>query len=93
MPIFHLKPVLARLDDPAWQEAPYRGDCWVNAADEHEARLLVSGRYDNANINIGGDAAQGSPWVLPGLVACEQVPGPPDGPDIPNGVVVADRQF
>lgn len=93
MPIFHVKPVLALLDDEAWRNSPYRGECWVNAADEAEARGLISGRYEDARVNIPGRSEGPSPWMDQRLVGMERLDTPPLGMDIPNGVVVADRQL
>jgi hypothetical protein len=91
--IFHAKPVLALLGDPAWGNNPYRGECWVNAADEAEARGLISGRYADANTNIPGVSKGPAPWMDPNLVEVVAVEAPPAGMSIPNGVVVADRQM
>lgn len=93
MPIYHLKPVLAVLDNAAWANSPYQGECWVNAADETEARGLVSGRYEDARANIPGHSAGPSPWMDAKLVAVDVLAEPPPGMQIPNGVVVADRQL
>ena len=91
--LFHAKPLLATLEDPAWTDAPYRGECWVNAADEQEARGLISGRYMNAAANIPGHARGPSPWMDARLVAVQEIAEPPAGMTIPTGVVVADRQI
>jgi hypothetical protein len=91
--IFHAKPILSKLDDPAWGNNPVRSECWVNAADETEARGLISGRYANANTNIPGIAAGPAPWMDPALVTVEALDAPPPGMTIPNGVVIADRQM
>jgi hypothetical protein len=91
--IFHAKPVLALLDDPAWGENSYRGECWVNAADETEARGLISGRYADATTNIPGIAAGPAPWMDPRLVHVVAMEAQPPGMSIPNGVVLADRQM
>ncbi len=93
MTIFHFKPVVSLLEDPAWLSTPYHGECWVNAADEQEARGLISGRHDNANTNISGNEMAPSPWLDSKLVTAEVLDEPPSGMSIPNGVVVADRQM
>ena len=56
MPIYHLRPVLARLDDPAWQTSRIRSECWVNGADEADARDLASGQFQDAAQTVPGEA-------------------------------------
>ena len=92
MPIYRLSPVLEMLKDPDWGANPVRSDLWVNAADEKEARLLASGRYEDAGATIPGDHASPSPWLDRRLVSAA-LSEPPSGMTIPNGVVVADRQM
>jgi hypothetical protein len=91
MPIFHLKPVPALLDDPAWANSLFKGECWVNAANEIEARRLASGRYEDARANIPGQSRGPGPWMQPRLVAVMRYEHPPLGFDLPRGVV-ANRQ-
>lgn len=93
MPIFYLKPVVTLLDDEAWNSSPYTGECWVNAADEAEARGLVSGRYEDARVNIPGHSRGPSPWMDSRLVAAQRLDEPPAGMSIPNGVVIAEKQL
>ncbi|MBO0710798.1 MAG: hypothetical protein J2P47_05900 [Acetobacteraceae bacterium] len=90
MSIFHLKPIPGRLDDPHWRASPYRGECWVNAASEDEARGLASARYEDARQNIPGVSSGPSPWMEPRLVAAQREAEPSDGTDIPSGVVLRD---
>lgn len=93
MPIFRLKPVAALLEDAAWRNSPYHGQLWVNAADEAEARGLASGRYEDAGANIPGVSRGPSPWMDARLVESIPEAAGPDGADIPNGVVLGDRQM
>ena len=94
MPIFLLSPVPEFIRDPAWETSPYNGDAWVNGADETEARGLVAGRYEDARGNIPGfNNPAPSPWLDARLVSAKLVEAGPNGMDIPNGVVVADRQM
>lgn len=93
MPIFRLHPVVALLEDPGWGSSPYRGEVWVNAADEAEARGLASGRYEDARANIPGHSAAPSPWLDRRLVELETHDEAPDGMSIPNGVVIGSRQM
>ena len=93
MPIYHLKPVVTSLEESAWQNSPYRGEVWVNAKDAGEARLLTSGRYEDAGANIPGVSRGPSPWQADALVSVEEVPEGPNGMDIPAGTVVGDRQM
>ncbi len=88
MPIFHLKPIVAQLEDPAWQTSTFRNECWVNARDEAEARGLASGKFQNGEATIPGHPGRPSPWRDPHLV--EARPShPPPGMTIPVNVVVA----
>ena len=89
MPIFHLKPVNAFLDDPAWASVgPQRGECWANVATEEEARGMASGRYENAEANMTGHSSAPSPWRDPRLVEVRIVDAPPGGMSIPPNVIV-----
>ena len=92
MPIYRLSPVLELLKDPDWGANPVRSDVWANAADEREARLLASGRFEDAGATISGKTAAPSPWLSERLVTVAPSE-PPAGMTIPNGVVVADRQM
>jgi hypothetical protein len=92
MPIFHLKPVAALLDDPAWDSVgSHRSECWANAATEAEARGLASGRYENAGANMPGHSASPSPWRDPRLVEVHLLDAPPFGMKIPENVIVASQ--
>lgn len=62
MPIFCLRPVVALLEDPAWRNSPYSGPVWANAGDENDARLLASGRFQDARADIPGVSGGNSPW-------------------------------
>ena len=93
MPIFLLRPEPSLLREPAWDNSPYRGDLWVNAADEAEARGLASGRYENAAATVTGVRQGSSPWLDARLVRCSEEQAGPDGMAIPDGVVVGDRQM
>lgn len=94
MPIFLLSPVPEFIRDPAWETSPDNGDAWVNGADEAEARGLVAGRYEDARGNTPGfNNPAPSPWLDTRLVAAKVLDGGPNGMDIQNGVVIADRQM
>ncbi len=93
MPIFRLKPVPALLGELAWQNSPYQGELWANAATEAEARGLASGRYEDAGANIPGVSRSASPWLDPRLVQVTAEPEGPGGQDVPIGVVMGDRQL
>lgn len=93
MPIFHLKPVVALLEDPAWESTPYRGEIWVNTARAEDARPLAAARYEDARANVPGVSASPSAWLSERLVSIEVVDAVPGGMDIPEGVVVGDRQM
>lgn len=88
MPIYHLKPVAAHLDDPAWETSPTRGECWANVESEEVARGMASGRFENAEANMTGHASAPSPWRDPRLVDVRIVDAPPGGMSIPNNVIV-----
>jgi hypothetical protein len=92
MPIYHVKPIVAALEDPAWQSSNTRAECWVNAANVAEARGLVSGRYENAEVNIPGHSRGPSPWQDPRLVEVREVDGPPNGARLPSGVIMDSQQ-
>ena len=92
MPIFHMKPVLARLDDPAWATSRLRGECWVNGADEAEARELASGHCQDAAGTIPGEANPHSAWRDPNLVEAKLLERGPENMTIPNGTVVVTSQ-
>ncbi len=93
MPIYRLKPVASLLEDPAWRNSPYNGELWVNAASEAEARGLASGRYEDARANIPGVHRGPSPWLDERLVRALSEPSGPNGVEIPNGVVLGERQM
>ena len=92
MPIFHVKPVTALLEDAAWNSSHTRAECWVNAASAAEARGMVSGRYENADVNVTGHSSGPSPWQDERLVEVHEIPEGPNGMKIPNGVVVDSQQ-
>ena len=92
MPIYRLSPVLPQLGDPAWGNSPIREECWVNAADEAEARGMASARFQDARATVPGHASAPSPWRDPRLVASEENATAPAGMTIPYGTVVADPQ-
>jgi hypothetical protein len=89
MPIFHLKPIAAMLDDPAWNASTHRSEVWVNAPDEAEARGLATGKLENGEANIPGVSSSPSPWMSPALVQARLVESAPSGMKIPDRVVVA----
>jgi hypothetical protein len=92
MPIYHLKPVVAMLEDPAWGSVgPHRAECWANAPSEEVARGMASGRYENAGANMTGYRASPSPWRDPRLVEVRELDAPPGGMSIPENVIVASR--
>jgi len=66
MPVFSLRPLADLLEDPDWRTIPYRGECWVTAADEAEARGVISVRYAHARAS-----AAPCPWLQRRLVAVE----------------------
>ncbi len=92
MPIYHLTPVLPLLADPAWKTSRLRGECWVNGADEAEARDLASGHCQDATQTIPGEASPHSPWRDSKLVEAHLLQQAPDGMTIPNGTVVFTSQ-
>jgi len=69
MPVFKLIPIPAGLADAAWSSSPVRSECWVNAADEAEARSMASARYQDASATVPGHAPPKSPWLDAALVA------------------------
>ncbi len=89
MPIFRLTPTPARLDDPAWADIPVRSECWVNAADEDEARGMASARFQNAKATVPGHPAAPSAWRSAELVSASVEAQGPDGLEVPYGTVVA----
>ncbi len=93
MPIYRLQPVAARLTDSAWANIPVRSECWVNAADEEEARGMASARFQDARATVPGHESAPSAWRNPELVGVEQVAHGPDGADVPYGTVVAGPQM
>ena len=92
MPIYRLSPVLSALGDPAWGESPVRDECWVNAADEAEARGMASARFQDARATVPGHASAPSPWRDARLVAASENAEAPAGMTIPYGTVVAGPQ-
>jgi hypothetical protein len=92
MPIFYLKPVLAALDDPAWNSSQFRSECWVNAATEAEARGLATGKFQDGNATIPGHPSAPNPWQDPALVEASVAETAPNNMIIPNGTVVASQQ-
>jgi hypothetical protein len=89
MPIFHLKPVVAMLEDPAWSASTHRKDVWVNATSEKEARDLATGKLENGEANLPGVSSSPSPWLSTELVEVHEVGEGPSGMSIPHKVVVA----
>jgi hypothetical protein len=89
MPIFHLKPIVGNLEHHAWDTSLFRGECWVNAESEAEARGLASGEYQNGGATIPGISERPSPWYDPALVEIGEVPEGPSGMRIPKHTVVA----
>ncbi len=92
MPIYHLAPVLASMADPAWNYSRIRGECWVNGADEMEARDLASGQFQDASKTVPGEASPPSAWRDPALVTATLLQTAPDNMTIPNGTVVFTNQ-
>ena len=92
MPIYHLTPVLALLADPAWKTSRVRGECWVNGADEAEARDLASGQFQDAGQIIPGEANPHSAWRDAKLVEARLLERAPDNMVIPDGTVVFTNQ-
>lgn len=88
MPIYHLRPVVAALEDAAWQTSTHRTECWVNAANEEEARGLASGKFQDGEATLPGHAGRPSPWRNPDLVAVAEAAAP-NGMRIPQNTVVA----
>ena len=91
MPIYHLKPIVATLENPDWRSSLHREDVWVNARDEAEARGMASGKLESAGVNMDDGSAGPSPWKSPALVTVEELAEPPNGMSIPNGTVVTGR--
>jgi hypothetical protein len=89
MPIFHLKPIVAMLDDPAWSASTHRKDVWVNAASEKEARDLATGKLENGEANLPGAPIRKGPWLSSTLVEVHEVSAAPSDMKIPNNTVVA----
>jgi hypothetical protein len=90
MPIYHLKPVVALLEDPAWNTVgTQRSECWANADTEEEARGMASGSYEDAGANMTGHSSAPSPWRDPRLVEVRELAEPPFGMSIPKHVIVA----
>jgi hypothetical protein len=92
MPIFRLKPVVAMLENAAWASSRFRSECWVNAADETEARALATGKFQNGEATIPGHAPAPNPWHDATLVEASLCAAAPNGMTIPNGTVVASQQ-
>ena len=92
MPIFKLQPVLAKLGEPAWGESPVRSECWVNAADEDEARSMASARFQDARSTVPGHPSAPSPWRDPALVTATLSETTPGNMTIPYGTVMAGPQ-
>jgi hypothetical protein len=92
MPIYFLKPRVAALEDAAWNNSRFRSECWVNAADEEEARGLATGKFLNGEATIPGDAPGPNPWKNPALVEASVCEHAPNNMQIPNGTVVASQQ-
>jgi hypothetical protein len=80
MPVFSLRPLDHLLDDPAWAAVPYRGECWVTATDEDEAREAVSFRYAHAR-----RAHAPCPWLQRRLVAVRRFELAAGGPALAAG--------
>jgi hypothetical protein len=92
MPIYHLKPIVALLEDPAWESVgPHRAECWANAPTEEVARGMASGRYENAEANMTGHRQSPSPWRDPRLVEVRELDAAPSGMSIPENVIVASQ--
>ena len=87
MPIYHLKPVVAELEDAAWGTSTHRRECWVNAASEAEARGIASGKFQDGEATIPGHAGRPSPWRDARLVLAAEV-APPEGASIPVNTVM-----
>ena len=92
MPIYHVKPITAALEDPAWASSHNRAECWVHAADPAEARGMVSARYENAEVNVTGHSSGPSPWHDERLVEVHEIDAMPNGMKVPYGVVVDSQQ-
>ena len=88
MPIYHLTPVVASLENPDWAASQHRQEVWVNARDEAEARGLASGRLEVAGVNMPGHPSGPSPWTSEALVSVREVEAGPNGMTIPPGTVV-----
>ena len=90
MPIYHLKPVVGMLEDPAWRTSSVQqSECWANCASEDEARGMASGNYEDAGANMPGHSRAPSPWRDPRLVEVRVVESGPAGMSIPANVIVA----
>jgi hypothetical protein len=88
MPIYHVQPVVTLLEDSAWVSSDTRSECWVNAVDAAEARGLVSGRYENAPVNMPGHSGGPSPWRDERLVRVQEVEAAPNGTTLAPGVIL-----
>ena len=91
MPIYHLTPVVATLEDPVWAASLHRQEVWVNARDEAEARGMASAKLESADVNMEGVSAGPSPWASAAFVAAHELAEGPNGMTIPNGTVVTGR--
>ena len=90
MPIYHIKPVPAMLDDPGWATSSVqRSECWANCVSEEVARGMASGRFEDAGANMPGHSRAPSPWRDPWLVEVRVLDAPPFGMSIPENVIVA----
>lgn len=92
MPIYHLRPVVARLADDIWITSRLRGEAWVNGADEADARALASGHFQDATQTVPGAASPRSPWLDAAFVEADKLDAAPDGMTIPAGTVVFTNQ-
>jgi hypothetical protein len=89
MPIFHLTPVLAKLDHADWATSTFRGEAWVNAESADAARGIASGKFQDGGASLPGHGSAPSPWRAAELVEVQEVQDTPNGMVIPENTIVA----
>jgi len=87
MPVYRLTPMKGTESNPLWRASSMRPQClWVRAADEIDARRLVS--KATRVLRSRKKAEQGAPWKEAKLVACEY----DDSRDIAAGIIYVRRK-
>lgn len=86
MELFRLRPVPERLDHPDWAASVYRGECFVLAATERDARAAAAAAFVIATEVKPGVEPPLQPWRQRELVAVTVMEGLGDEP--PPGVVM-----